>query len=1310
MKQALKYLALALLVVLSSCRDEFAEIQNLQTDEVRGTEQLNAGDNTGLVLLENGTWKANCRVPLTGVGRTIGNMSPGLVSLLGGQGNLNNILDNNLENKATLAGLTTANVAYTQIISVKDMYRTYSGGQKAGFVYEITDTKLLTVDVLKLFTITLYNNGELKKTFSVSEEGELLGLNLINVSTAGTNAQQVVAVDVPDGMDFDEIAIGYGGVDVSVLGSMNIYYAFVGETPMRTTVKNTSFDSNPYMQASIYGGLSWSNWAGRDEFIDDDPKNGPVIELIGGALNFLGGGYKVTVNFGEPVPAGSEVGFVYRAGNVLNLGIGSTVSLYTYSADPDGGFLEKDEEPIEKYSVGNVLGASAIGGGQGTYSFITTKDFQNLYMHIIGLNVNIGTTQYHYAFTRAKTEVDATSYFNFPEKVTTSTSGYQILKPEKGELTVVPGSHPEGANNFKWLEEQSRLSGMTVDGEYEVTFTYNYDGKIFTQRVIFTKISGQDNEACNRLITSVDNKAQIASVDADWGVCVICGNSQNKEYLLDEYVSTAMTYYGALELISKQNIVTVNNITNLQVDDNGYRAGFIMQVSKELLSLNALNYLYVDLYKNGKKLERTVSGTRPTVDLGLINGDQGKVRIGVTMPGGTEAFDEIRLCNAGVLALNFNTIRLYGVFYEPANLECASNGVSEACMEMVTPANYGASINYDETKYKTLVGVGNGMYSLDNVLDDDKDSYVTIATTNVIGETALAVKFNEMPAGQWIGAMIRNVNGIADVKLLDALTFEVYHNGVLVADYDNNKDLLDVSLISYEDKIYLELQPDQPFDEVRISGKSVANVLDQLMVYGIYTRVDANGDGIPDCGEPEEPVETDKIYPTVSELHTCDGTDLSIPVTGGTKGNIYTLRFKQYDDECCGHQIGENEYTVTYTGNRQLTVKGVLQPGVYLVDFCSEDGETNYYTGLQVYIHPKQTTWKGGAREKMEHTWNLWTNWSDGTPWGCTDVVIPAGLAYYPILTDEDNNNCARIQFKAGADGAVGEVVNTQYLTYDQAWVDYQLTGGKYYLLSAPLKDTYTGDVFGMEAYAQIGSETSTADYSDAWRVFDTQNYPLNDNFRFTPQVYQRTFGGFINNHTGSGTEQLQPGSDNWTSPFNLVAERYEAGSAFLVKMGDDNTQTYALRWPKLYTSYEYYDENTEKMIEGRTEQVDRSKAGRFIHEDSKGETAFPMQVYVENDRPGDTYLVGNPFMAHINIEEFLKANVGIGEIWLLRGKDSYSSSSYTVVKRGDNDNVASQQITPMEGFLVKLRSPYSETNRYKYYVTFTKEMLEQNK
>lgn len=719
-------------------------------------------------------------------------MSPGLVSVLGGQGALGSIVDNDIENKASLAGLATANVAYTQIISVKDMYRTYSGGQQAGFVYEVTDTKLLTVDVLKLFTITLYNDGKLLQTFNVSEEANTLGLSLLNVSTAGGNAQQTVAIEVPDDMKFDEIAIGYGGVDISALNSMNIYYAFVGETPIRTTVNNSQFDSNHY-NADLYGSVSWTNWIGSNEMVDDEPDNGPVIELIGGALNFLGGGYKVTVNFGEMVPAGSEVGFVYTAGNVLNLGLGSTVSMSTYDADPEDGW-GRDDDPLETYTVGNVLGASAIGGGKGAYSFITTKDFQHIFLRIIGLNVKLGTTKYHYAYTRAKAEVDATSYFNLPEEVTITTSGYQILQPEQGSLTVTVIEQPSGAA-AKWLDDKGRLSGMTEIGEYVFKFEYSTpDGKqTFTQTMTIRREIPTSENNCNTLITKDANDATLAD-EGDWGICVICGKAQNPDALLDGSVNTCMTYYGALELLMNQNIVTVKNINNLDVDEtNGYRAGFILQVSKELLSLNALNYLYVDLYKDGAKLEREVSGTRPTVDLGLINGDQGKVRIGVTMPPGTGSFDEIRLYNAGVLGLNFNTIRLYGVFYEPAKNECASNGIAEACMEMVTPASYGAYINYDQTKYKTLVGVANGMYSLDNVLDEDKESAVTIATTNVIGETSLAVKFNEMPAGQWIGAMIRNVGGVADVKLLDALTFEVYHQGTLVADYTNNSDLLNLS-------------------------------------------------------------------------------------------------------------------------------------------------------------------------------------------------------------------------------------------------------------------------------------------------------------------------------------------------------------------------------------------------------------------------------------------------------------------------------------------------------------------------------------
>lgn len=1306
MRQIFKYLTFSLLLVLMACRDEFADLQTMQLDDTSAVTQVGANDNTGLLLMSDNTWKATRRVPLTGVGRVIGNMSPGLVSALGGQNQLDAILDHDIENSASLAGLATVDAIYSQKISVKDMYRTYSGGQKAGFVYDVTNSSLLNLDVLKLFTITLYNDGEEVGTYNVSESANVLGLDLINIQKVGGVPQQVVAVDVPEGITFDEIAFGYGGVSAEVFQSMHIYYAFVGETPMRTTVKGTE---SCYVNAKIYDDFwnAWTNWANADQLTDNDDSNGPVIELVEGLLNILKGGCRVTVNFGEPVPAGSEIGFVYTSSNVLSLGVGS-VSLSTYLVE--NGTPVNDE--IENYSVGSVVGASIIGGGKGAYSFITTKDCQALYSNITKLDVNLlSYMQYHYAFTRAKTEEDVTSYFNFPEKVTLTTSSFHVLQPEEGTLKVEFAEKPEGSEPI-WSAEQSRITGMTEPGEYEVTFTYQKDRYTFTQKTVFVKEDSTTSQACNQWITTKQHGAKIKDSDDSWGISIFSPEAQDAANLLDGNSNTCMTHYGLIDLLAKKNIVAVDNI-GFEDDDqsslkaNGYRAGFVMQVSKELLSLNALNFLYVDLYKNGKKLERTVSGTRPTVDLGLINGDQGKVRIGVEMEKGSEIFDEIRLYYGGVAALNFNSIKVYGVFYEPADLICASNGVSESCMEMVTPYTYGAYINYDETKYKNVAGVANGMYSLDNVLDDDKNTYSTIATTNVIGETVLAVKFNKMNAGQWIGAMIRDVNGVADVKLLDALTFEVYNDGVLVADYDNYKDLLDVSLIGYEDKVYLELQPDTQFDEVRISAKAVAGVLEQLMVYGIYTRMDADGDGIPDCGEEENPDGgTDKIYPTETDLHVCgDATSenpvtVNIPVVGGKQGNKYMLVIQRYQDEDLEVQVGSSSsQTITYTGNGKLSFQ-LTATGVYEVDIKSEDGFEIHCNGMKVTLHPTKTTWKGTTGGK-ETRWDLWSNWSQGTPWGCTDVVIPAGLENYPVLKAGREYNCARIQFAAGEGGKVGKVLHTQHLVYDQAWVDYQLKAGQYYLLSSPLKDTYTGDVFGKEeSLVGVDAGSGDYDYAQAWELFNAAS-DLAPDFRFTPRVYQYGFGGLINNQTGSGTEQLQPGDDNWTPPFNLVAQKYEAGKAFQIKMGGDGTDngnsTYMLRWPKRYTSYGYYDLDKQAMIAGRSEYVSRTYAGRFIYEDSKGGFSFPLHVKLENDRPGAIYLAGNPFMADIAVGEFFAANVGVGEIRLCR------EGKITPISR---DLSSTERIQPMEGFLIVLRSPYSETNRYSYYVNFTDGML----
>lgn len=1317
--------------MLAGCQDDFLSgtmpAGSGQT-VTRAYTALDAdGENTGgLKRYTDGSkvvWKATRRVPLTGVGRTIGNMNKGLVNVLGGQNDFNALLDYDPTNTASLAGVAAVDAVYNQLISVKDLYRTYAGGQKAGFVYS-ADTETITLDVLKLFTIMLYNDGTLVETIPAVDASGLLNLGLLNLSTADGVAQQAVVADVPDDIEFDEVALACGQVaDLSVLGAMKLYYAFVGETPERTTVKDdAAFDAHPYGNAVLYPqsySASWNNWADRDGLLTASTTDNPCVEVVGGLLNWLAGGYRVTVDLGEEVPAGTEVGVRYTQGNVLSLTVGSTASLYTYLDEPSS-LLQESEDYAEKYQTGGLLGASLIGGGKGANSFIASKPFRYLFFNVIGLDVNLGTTSYNYVYTRAQTTTDATSYFNIPERTDVPTSSFRFLKPDEGNVSLEIVSQPAGASAT--LVDGLRVSGMTVDGEYTVKATYTAtDGTTFVQTCVLNRVTDttQGDSSCNQYITAAGHGAYVTSpLDGTGGLlCLLCNATDaEKANLLDGNINTYLGTMQAVDLIGNQSVVAVKLNTPMQVDNGGYRAGFIMQVNNELLSLSALNYLYVKLYNGTQEIATQVSGSRPTVDLGLLNGQSNKVRIGVEAPAGSPAFDRIELYNAGILTLNLSSIRLYEVFYEPASAQnCSSSGISEACMELVTPATYGAHINYDYTKITSVLDVASGMYSLDHVLDADQNTAATLPLTSVLSETSLAVGFNTMPAGQSIGVILQDMTGIGDVKLLSGLKFEVYNDGNLVTDYQKENDeslgsgVLSVSLIGHEGKVYLEITPDAEFDEIRLSAGSVAGVLNDLLVYGVYTRVDADGDGIPDC-LPDDPGEgSTKPVPRVSSIHICEGDPFSIPVWGGTEGETYTLTFQQYENEKLETKVGTSFGVQMTLNNNTLTPatgQQVPAAGVYLADFGSEAAD---YKNLPVYIHPTQSTWLGTTAGN-ETEWNLWTNWSAGTPWGCTDVVIPGGLAHYPVLRQGGDYNCARIQFASDDDMRIGEVVNTHYLTYDRAWVDVKLSANTYYMLTAPLKNTYTGDIFGMEAYDTRALTRIAGDYNyqDAWLTFDAAHYPLDANFRFTPRVYQHLFGGFTYNVTNEGTASLKPGDQNWTAPFNLVAQRYQTGTGFLVKMGDyEAAASYTLRLPKLYPTYEYYSTDGQ-LIPGKTESVERSAGAgeRFIYEDENNRASFPMHILLQNDRPGDTWLAGNPFMAHIDLEAFFEANVAVGAVKVLRRAAGTQADRYVTIARDGAASAAVKQIAPMEGFLVVLRPPYSEQNRYKTYIHFTEAML----
>lgn len=157
-------------------------------------------------------------------------------------------------------------------------------------------------------------------------------------------------------------------------------------------------------------------------------------------------------------------------------------------------------------------------------------------------------------------------------------------------------------------------------------------------------------------------------------------------------------------------------------------------------------------------------------------------------------------------------------------------------------------------------------------------------------------------------------------------------------------------------------------------------------------------------------------------------------------------------------------------------------------------------------------------------------------------------------------------------------------------------------------------------------------------------------------------------------------------------------------KAGDEDT--YLFRFPKLHKTYNYVNEKGEP-IEGKKESISRiqNNIGRFIYENPGNEgNPFPLKVRLKNnDFNNKTYLMGNPFMAHISIAEFLKINTHISSVKVYDG--NINNSVVADIDDGLVSNTTGLDvIAPMQSVFIVQKdnagvSQYCE-------VTFTEEML----
>lgn len=691
----------------------------------------------------------------------------------------------------------------------------------------------------------------------------------------------------------------------------------------------------------------------------------------------------------------------------------------------------------------------------------------------------------------------------------------------------------------------------------------------------------------------------------------------------------------------------------------------------------------IKLFNGNKEIDSNVSLSNQGVSLGLLNGARDKMAITIETD---QEFDGVALCTAGLLGVSLNNLRIYDAFYYE-DATCGNSMAFDACSEMMNSVNCHLSINYDWTEITGVASVGASINDLANAVDVDATNYATItAPVGVASGFSIGFQFDEMKSGQWIGLKMQKPTGLTDVELLNGFKFEIMYQGQVVEEIKNESSggVLGLNLLGYGEYVYLEATPKYNFDGIRISFGQLVGGLNNYLIYGLYSMADADGNGIPDCSEDGEGGTTDVLYPDKYEYDICKSEPLVMDFTGGTTGKEYTFTFKQSDNSSVG------EVKIAMPANRRVTIAYSdinLSVGVYYLSITAEpeEGVTQDYPNIIVNVHPKTSKWTGQSTD-----WNNSANWTEGIPWTCTDVLIPSGCTHYPILESGKDYYCNRIQFEPGA-----EVINTHYLHYEQAWVNVSLKSGEYNMFSAPLKETYTGDMF---VSTFNSTDYNSENYKGCWLDYTETTYSAK---RFTPKVYQRLWNASVQNaqNDDGGYVAVNPEDNFWTAPFNLVSQEYKAGQGVLVRPGTEGTtgSSYTFCFPKRHAKYEYYDLDTGQSL-GRWETISRNSAdvGRFIYEDDSRSVSFPYHVTLENKRPTTMFLAGNPFMAHINVSKFLAANPAVKAIKV-------------VVKNGDKYtyNTGLTQIAPTQAFLVEVKEAYQSTYRYKLNIHFTEDMLE---
>ena len=785
------------------------------------------------------------RRALVGPGCMINSIGDG-IEVVSGTANLQNICNENLDDYATIPALVGATVVASPIISVKDNQHCYAGGTEAGFVIcAKSDASILSLDLAQFYKIQFLKNGKAVgdlQTISTGKSVTGLGLSLLTIP--GSDQVNKLYMATAPG-NFDEIKLVQCGVKADVLSAINIKYAFVGKAREYTITNNEENGIAKYAQEQNRGSFKLSaNTLGGNLINANLNDNFTVQSLI---VSVPAKVTAISSDNKEAFPAGTEVGFRYGMTQLLNLGLGSTISL---------NFYNKDGKQITSQTIsGTVLNLGLVGSKKNSEVVMKAPDaFSAVEIFFGGLKVNLGAIYVNYAFVRMAPDaashhcpINATS----SRDVSGSVNQFQLQHNKDVDVTWSVQSYPEGAADVEVVATSGLVSNLSLPGKYVFRATAA-DGCYEETTLNYAPKYVPEEHGVNILVNKDGESNYMLSDKFGGGLLQIFDGMENRSAILTTSLNDFTYREPGVSLAANTGLVGIKTADGSNFADglngnaralNGkMKVGFVVSAKATGLDANVLKLYNIKLYNKGKEVTGDITTHWDAISAGLIGKEEThKMCLNVEVPAGC-VFDEIVLYSTGVLSADLSQLNIYYAYVADAEADNATTNPIYGA-QVISTNNTNASIDFENTKMFNVANIGNGYDELSNLIDDSMDTYLTLPLGANLGGAKISVNMGKViDKGQQLVMVTQNLALGLGASLGEGLKLTTYLDGKEQEELTNWK-VLGADVIGSKGDSYAVLNPTKSFDQVRITPIKVLSALENLQIKGFALRTDMNDDG-----------------------------------------------------------------------------------------------------------------------------------------------------------------------------------------------------------------------------------------------------------------------------------------------------------------------------------------------------------------------------------------------------------------------------------------------------------------------------------